>query len=101
MRHESLEFLPVFEELGFVPEGQKTQAGRLPNGSEVPETSSFNMTLYTTGVIYPFDWSSWRDEAERLFNEPAALDKADESTLRKLLTFQARLIALTKGISTR
>ncbi len=46
--------------------------------------------LYTTEVIYPFAWSRWHHEAERLFRNPEALGSADEMTLRKLLTYHTR-----------
>lgn len=65
-----------------------------------PETSRFNETLYTIGAIYPFDWSKWHHEAERLFHDRAALGSADEVTLRKLLTYHAR-IASTRDTSTK
>jgi hypothetical protein len=40
-------------------------------------------------VILVFDWSVWQEEAERLFNNPEALARADEVTLRKLLTLHS------------
>lgn len=46
--------------------------------------------LNEIGALLVFDWGEWRDEVERLFNDPSALASADEVTLRKLLHFHAR-----------
>jgi O-acetyl-ADP-ribose deacetylase len=82
--------------MGFVPDDEKIRTG-WPNADAGPETSRFNETLYTTGVIYPFDRSKWHREAERLFGDPDALGSADELTLRKGLTYHARADRFNEG----
>ena len=51
---------------------------------------AFVETLYAAGVIDDFDTLQWREEAERLMSDTAALAAADEDTLRKLLTYHVR-----------
>ncbi len=46
--------------------------------------------LYDAHIIYSFDWPKWQKEAEKLYNDPAALRAATLSDLRKLLTVHAR-----------
>ena len=53
--------------------------------------------LYEAGLIRPFAWPDWRDEAERLMREPALLAAADFSQLWRLLTAHARSDRFVEG----
>ncbi len=90
------EFLPVFERLGFVPDDEKDRSGRFGAGAG-QEISRFIKTLYDIGAIYSFAWMDWHDEARRFFHDPALLESADEMTLRKLLTYHARVDHFNEG----
>jgi hypothetical protein len=61
---------------------------------EVPE---FLEALYDSGAVYRFDWGRWHMEAERMFEDPAAVGAVAEETLRKLLTFHARKHRFSEG----
>ncbi len=91
-----LEFLPIFERLGFVPGAGKdpSESSGVGAGQEMVR---FMKTLYTAGAIYPFDWSKWHDEAGRFFHDPTLLESADEMTLRRLLTYHARVDYFNQG----
>lgn len=52
---------------------------------------------YDIGLVAPFDWSSWQGEAERLIENPAALERADLDTLQKLLTLHIRKDRFCEG----
>lgn len=62
-----------------------------PDTDGESEMVRFHQMLYAAGVIYPFNWSGWHHEAERLFRDPEALESADEMTLSKLLTYHSRV----------
>jgi ADP-ribosyl-[dinitrogen reductase] hydrolase len=91
-----LEFLPIFERLGFVPDVGNDPLESFGAGAG-QEMIRFNETLYETGAIYRFAWMDWHDEAGRFFQDPALLESADEMTLRKLLTYHSRADRFNEG----
>ncbi len=52
--------------------------------------NEFMKELYDAHVVYSFDWPKWQNDAERLYEDPAALRAATLSDLRMLLTTHAR-----------
>jgi hypothetical protein len=57
----------------------------------------FMEELYNARIVYSFDWSAWQHEAERLYEDRAALKAASLSDLRKLLTTHARKDRFCEG----
>jgi hypothetical protein len=57
----------------------------------------FIKMLHRQNIIIPFDWRSWREEAERYQKDPKAPETADLLTLRKLLTVHVRAERFTEG----
>jgi O-acetyl-ADP-ribose deacetylase len=98
-----LEFLPIFETPGFEYGKdvgiQKREDGSfsLPYYTTSEDTSRFQSTLYRRGFIRPFDWGSWKHEAERYVDDPAMLEAANLDTLCKLLTLHARKERFCEG----
>jgi hypothetical protein len=62
-----------------------------------PEVNNFVQTLYEQGIIYVFDWTSWKEEAEHYQSDPHSLKGADILTLRKLLTAHVRADRFVEG----
>ena len=54
------------------------------------EVLEFHQALHDTGVTFYFDWTGWQNEADLLFHDQRALARADEATLRRLLTLLVR-----------
>jgi ADP-ribosyl-[dinitrogen reductase] hydrolase len=92
-----LKYLPLFEE----PNDQFGQwvepEGQFPYFSFSPEIDEFIDALHKQDMIIPFDWTSWRKEAERYQTDPEALETADLLTLRKLLTVHVRAERFAEG----
>jgi len=53
--------------------------------------------LHRQNIIVPFDWTSWREEAERYQMDAKALETADLLTLRNLLTVHVRAERFAEG----
>ena len=92
-------FLPIFEEPGFsagemvFPPDLPNGVGRFPYSVRSEPVTRFVEVLYEENWIVPFDWSKWFEtqEARDLFeNDGAALAKASEEQLSKMLTFCER-----------
>lgn len=66
------------------------QTGTSSGEREDEDYTRFTEELYKSGAVFVFNWSELHDEAERIFEDPQALEDAGEPTLRKLLTFHAR-----------
>jgi O-acetyl-ADP-ribose deacetylase len=54
------------------------------------ELDRFIDALYAENFIIPFDWTSWRQEANRFVTYPELINLADISTIQKLLTSHVR-----------
>ena len=86
-----LEFLPVFRDPGFEPATFcSTESGGMNFPVWSTELRKFHQALHDNGFIYPFDWGSWQEKADRLQEEPLLLAKADLQTIRMLLTTHVR-----------
>jgi len=92
-----LKFLPIFEKQGFSAGEVVANKGQFPYINYSPEVRDFISTLNESGLIRPFDWGSWQNEATRYFNDPAQLDSADIDTLSKLLTLHVRKERFCEG----
>jgi len=88
-----LEFLPAFESPGY-KFGEWTDAGYF---SYSPEVDDLIRTLYEQNFLLPFDWTRWKEEAQRYRSGPGALETADLLTLRKLLTTHVRADRFVEG----
>ncbi|MFO7914625.1 MAG: DUF6508 domain-containing protein [Candidatus Krumholzibacteriales bacterium] len=53
--------------------------------------------ISTSGLIRPFDWGGWQEEAERICNDPDLIAHADLLTVRKLLTLHVRKERFCEG----
>lgn len=99
-----LAFLPIFETPGFKfaeeRGGEKQADGSftMPYYELSDDASRFVKTLYDHGFILKgFKWSDWQHEAERLVNEPAAIESADLETICKLFTTHVRKDRFCEG----
>jgi hypothetical protein len=88
-----LEFLPAFESPGY-KFGEWTGSGYF---SYSPEVDDWIRTLYEQNILLPFDWTRWREEAQRYRSTPGALQTAGLLTLRKLLTTHVRADRFVEG----
>ena len=92
-----LRFLPIFERPGYVFGEWHSPEGQFPYYSMSREVMDFCQALYDQQIVFSFDWPSWQDEAQRLYSDPAALERADLLTLRKLLTTHVRKDRFAEG----
>lgn len=92
-----LRFLPIFERPGFVFGKWHSPEGQFPYYSMSREAMGFVQTLSDQQIIFPFDWGSWQEEAERYVSAPEALETADLLVLRKLLTTHVRKDRFVEG----
>jgi hypothetical protein len=92
-----LKYLPIFEKPDFRSGQWIEPEGQFLYFSFSPEVDEFIKMLYRQNIIVPFDWTSWREEAERYQTNPQALETADLLTLRKLLTVHVRAERFAEG----
>jgi len=92
-----LKYLPAFEKEDYEFGEWLTREGSFPNFSYHPEVNDFIQTLYEQGIICVFDWTSWKNEAERYQSDSNNLKGADLLTLRKLLTTHVRIDHFIEG----
>jgi len=92
-----LKYLPVFEKEDYQFGQWVEPEGQFPYFAFSREVDEFIGALRKQGIIIPFDWTSWRKEAERYQTDPKALETADLLTLRKLLTVHVRAERFTEG----
>jgi hypothetical protein len=92
-----LKYLPFFEEQDYQFGQWVEPEGQFPYFSFSPEVEEFIDALHKQGMIIPFDWTSWREEAERYQTDAKALETADLLTLRKLLTVHVRAERFAEG----
>lgn len=92
-----LQYLTVFEEGAFAPGEWREPEGQFRWFSFRPEVEAFVRTLYEQGIILPFDWPNWTQEAEGYQVDPGNLDGVDLLTLRKLLTVHVRADRFAEG----
>ena len=92
-----LKYLSIFEKQDYQFGQWVEPEGQFPYFSFSPEVDEFIGALRKQGMIIPFDWRSWREEAERYQTNPEALETADLLTLRKLLTVHVRAERFSEG----
>jgi O-acetyl-ADP-ribose deacetylase len=92
-----LAYLPVFEQEGHQFGEWVVDEGHLPWYRYSEEVKGFFASLHREGVVLPFDWPGWKQEAERYLFNPDALQSADLLTLRKLLFTHIRADRFTEG----
>ena len=92
-----LKYLPLFEKPDYQFGQWVEPEGQFPYFSFSPEMDEFIEMLHRQNIIIPFDWTSWRKEAERYQMDPEALEAADLLTLRKLLTVHVRAERFSEG----
>ncbi len=100
---EILEFLPIFEQEGFdfgeEPYLQKTgdKYFNFMGNFWSDEVSEFVHLLYDSNIIFSFDWPSWGKEAEKYYENPDELSRADLMILRKLMLVHVRQDRFCEG----
>ncbi len=89
-----LKFLPLLQD-NF---GEwSARPGHFPVFLYSQPVNDFVQTLYRQGIIFVFDWTSWKERAERYIADPGSLADADLLTLRKLLTTHVRSDRFVEG----
>lgn len=93
-----LAFLPEFEAPGFCPGGviPEDEDGYQDEGF-VKLVSRFMDACYKNGFVVKFNWEGWGAEAAAYESDPARLQAADLSQLRRLLTWHIRQNRFAKG----
>lgn len=71
--------------------------GHFPAFLSSSQVNDFVQTLYQQGIIFVFDWTSWREQAQRYQADPGSLAQADLVTLCKLLTTHVRNDRFVEG----
>jgi len=57
-----------------------------------------HQALYDNGWVTPaFDWTEWQESAEEFVNLPEKIEKADATTIQKLLTTHCRKERFCEG----
>ena len=92
-----LKFLDIFSQDGYKLGEWVTISGHLPDFSYHPDVRAFIAALYKEKMVLSFDWTSWKDEAQRYQLDSKGLARADLLTLRKLLTTHVRADRFTEG----
>jgi hypothetical protein len=90
-----LRFLPIFEQPGVVFGEWRSPEGQVPYYSMTGEAMDFFRAIQP--ILFPFDWPSWQEEAEKYVVDPQALATAGLLALRKLLTTHVRKDRFVEG----
>ena len=99
-----LTFLPELERL-LPGHFWKEEADSSVEGNEVANQCreynsvvlSFEESLYQHGFIRNFDWMKWTPDAQRIFDNPALLQRARMTTCVRLLTLHVRTERMCDG----
>ncbi len=94
---EVARFADVFPRAGFVAGEWRVEPGVMPYFAQGADITAFAQAAYRAGLVFPFDWSEWSDEAARLSADPEALAQADLVTVAKLLTTIIRQDRFVEG----
>ena len=92
-----LGYLPRFEQRCFKFGEWRAPEGQLPFFSFSDGAAGFICALYRQGMIIPFDWRSWEEDATQYQLNCDALAAADLSTIQRLLTLHVRKDRLAEG----
>ncbi len=90
-------FADVFARPGFVAGEWSEEPDTFPYFTQSVEVSAFEEAACRAGLVFPFDWSEWADEAARLGADPEALAGADLVTVANLLTKIVRQSRFVEG----
>lgn len=93
-----LPFLDRFEAVDFSAGTWKMPEGQFPwfNFEEV--VLEFHQALYDNGWATPaFDWTEWQQTAQEFVDSPKKIEKADATTIQKLLTTHCRADRFCEG----
>jgi hypothetical protein len=85
-----LGFLPVLERADFQASRWTREGSWIPRLVDAPEVRQLQQVLAERGFVVPFDWQSWRAEAEHYQSDPEALARAPLVDVCKLLTVHLR-----------
>ena len=58
---------------------------------------AFLRSFDDSGLLIPFDWGSWQEEAARMCADPSLIQEADLQTIRRLLTTHVRKERFCEG----
>jgi len=94
-----LRFLPVFEtpDYSYGEWFKPKNPHEWPHYTQSAEVREFVRILSQEGIVSPFNWVNWQDEAVRLYEDPHTLETADLDTLRRLLTLHIRKDRYSEG----
>ena len=93
-----LPFLDRFEEVGFSAGSWKMPEGQFPWFDFNEVVMEFNQALYDNGWVTPaFDWTEWQESAKKFVDSPKKIEKADATTIQKLLTTHSRADRFCEG----
>jgi len=53
--------------------------------------------IYNSGLLFPFNWTNWQEEAERICGDSELINQIDLMTVRKLLTLNVRKERFCEG----
>jgi len=59
--------------------------------------AAFVYAVYERGVMLPFEWPAWQDEADRVESDDDLVAKADLETIRRLITRTVRQDRVCEG----
>ena len=91
----ALAYIPILSNPDFVFGEWRMPEGQFPHYFFSPEASNFIDAL--SKLIIVFDWPAWKEEANELMENPAALAKTDLPTLCKLITTHVRAERFNEG----
>lgn len=93
-----LPFLERFEAVGFSAGTWTMPEGQIPWFDFNESVMEFHQALYDNGWVTPaFDWTEWQASAEEFVNSPKKIEKADATTIQKLLTTHSRADRFCEG----
>jgi hypothetical protein len=93
-----LPFLERFEAADFSAGSWKTPEGQFPSFSFEDVVIEFHQALYDNGWVTPaFDWTEWRRSAQAFVDSPKKIERADATTIQKLLTTHVRANRFCEG----
>jgi hypothetical protein len=93
-----LPFLDRFEAVGFSAGSWKIPEGQFPWFDFDEVVMEFNQALDDNGWVTPaFDWTEWQESAKKFVDSPKKIERADATTIQKLLTTHSRADRFCEG----
>lgn len=93
-----LPFLDRFEAVGFSAGSWKMPEGQFPWFDYNKVVTKFHKALYDNDWVTPaFDWGEWQESAKKFVDLPKKIEKADATTIQKLLTTHSRKDRFCEG----